>query len=167
MNTHVSVNTYTHSVTYVTGQMLGSIKQIIKWCGLDPAHLLDEWEILERGISCWIGSKHLKRLSLEIFNPSTDSLVGRWDFDINYSYGSSDDGSMWADTDAIRHAIAKAGIVASTCKYGIIASCPGGASVAGWGTASYRSTAGFTQHGVGTTIGANSLGSNASFWRKS
>jgi hypothetical protein len=166
MSTFVAVNTYTHSVTYVTGKLLGSVKQILVWCGLDPNKLINQWTDLDRGISCWLGSHHLKAITLEIFNPTSNALVGRWDFQINYSYGSADDGSMWADTDAIRHAIAKAGVVAKTCSYDIIVSAPGGASVSGWSSATMRSTAGFTQHSVGNTIGANSLGASASFWRK-
>lgn len=166
MSTFVAVNTYTHSVTYVTGKIMASVKQILIWCGLDPTKMLDHWTVLDRGISCWLKSQHLKRLTLEIFNPSNNVLVGRWDFHINYSYGSSDDGSMWADTDAIRHAIAKAGVVAKNCSYDISVSAPGGASVSGWSTVSLRSTEGFTQHSVGNTIGANTLGASATFWRK-
>jgi hypothetical protein len=166
MSTFVAVNTYTHSVTYVTGKILASVKQILVWCGLDPSRLVDDWTDLDRAISCWIKSQHLKRLSLHIFNPSTNALVGRWDFHINYTYGASDDGSMWADTDAIRHALAKAGVVAKSCDYEITMSAPGGAGVAGFGPVTVRSTAGFTEHSVGNTVGANSLGASATFWRK-
>jgi hypothetical protein len=168
MSTHVTVNTYTHSVTFVAGQMIRSLKEIIKWTGLDPNRLFGSWATIEHGISVWLGSRHLNLLVLEIFNPRTDVLIGRWDFEISYSYGSSDDGSMWVDTEAIRFALAKCGAIASTCDYQIkIENLPGAPAISGWSSTSYRSTAGFSQHCVGTTIGANTLGSQASYWRKS
>jgi hypothetical protein len=37
MTTTVSVNTYTHSVTYVADNILKSIKDIIRLSGLNPA----------------------------------------------------------------------------------------------------------------------------------
>jgi hypothetical protein len=166
MSTFVAVNTYTHSVTYVTGKILASVKQILIWCGLDPNKMMDQWTDLDRGIATWIRSQHLKRITLQIFNPSTSALVGRWDFHINYTYGSSDDGSMWADTDAIRNAITKAGVVAKSCSYDITVSAPGGANVSGWSDVTMRSTTGFTEHSVGNTVGANSIGASTTYWRK-
>jgi hypothetical protein len=85
---------------------------------------------------------------------------------VDYSYGYGDDGSLWADHEAIRHAIAKAGAVPSMCKYEFKLLAPGGAAVIGWGRGSYRSTDGFTQHSLGTTIAGGSLGSSTSYWRK-
>jgi hypothetical protein len=166
MSTHVSVNTYTHSVTYVTGEMVRSLKQIIRLSGLNSELLMNSWASLETGISTWIRSKHLKKVTLEIYNPYTDALVTRWDFEIIYSYGADDDGSLWADHEAIRNAIDKAGVVAATCKYEFKILAPGGESVSGWSATTYRSTEGFHQHCLGTTIGANSLGSGTSFWKK-
>jgi len=167
MSTHVSVNTYTHTVTYVTQQMIRSLKEIIKWTGLDPNRLFGSWETIESGIFTWLGSRHLQLVTLEIFNPRTDVLIGRWDFELNYSYGSEDDGSMWVDTDAIRYALAKCGAIPSTCDYQIkVQNANGAATVSGWSSTTWRSTEGFMMHSVGTTIGANSLGSQASYWRK-
>ena len=105
-------------------------------------------------------------MTLEIYNPNSNNLVTRWDFDINYSYSSVDDGALWADPGAIRAAIGKAGSIASTCRYEFKFQAPGGADVPGWGDGKYRSTIGFNQHSLGTTIGANSLASSTSYWRK-
>ena len=166
MSTHVAVNTYTHSVTYVTGEMVRSLKQIVRLSGLNADLLMNSWVSLEAGISVWIRSKHLKKVTLEIYNPKTDVLVTRWDFEINYSYAADDDGSLWADYEAIKVAIAKAGVIAATCKYEFKILAPGGEDVTGWSKGSYRSTDGFLQHSLGTTISGNSLGTGTSFWRK-
>src|SRR6185295_18382505 len=107
MSTHVAVNTYTHSVTYVTGEMVRSLKQIILLSGLNADLLINSWVSLETAISAWLRSKHLKKVTLEIYTPSTDGLVTRWDFEVNYTYVADDDGSLWADHEAIKNAIKK------------------------------------------------------------
>lgn len=169
MSTLVYVNTYTHSVTFVTDKMLTSLKRIIVWSGLDPAKLTGEehWRTLERGVRTWLDSKHLEMLTLEVYRPGTNALVNRWDFPIEYSYGSGADGSMWVDADAIRHAIKKCGFDPAGCDYRIIATTKAGRpEVAGWGAATLLSTAGFVRHSVGTTIAANSLATQTAYWRK-
>jgi len=166
MSTHVSVNTFTHSVTFVTGQMMRSIKTIVQLSGLSLDKILHDWPSVERAIHTWLGSKHLKRVTMEVIDPITDGLVGRWDIDVDYSYGLNDTGELWADTDAIKNAIKKAGSIPSTCRYEFAILAPGGAPVTGWGSGSYRSTEGFVRHSIGTTAGAGSLGSSTSFWKK-
>lgn len=167
MSTLVFVNTYTHSVTFVTDKMLTSLKRIIIWSGLDPGKLLHDWAVLERGIRTWLQGQHLETVVLEVYKPSTQILLGRWDFDIEYGFGAGEDGEMWTDTDAIRFAIGKCGLNPAGCDYRIIVRTkPGRPDVLGWGSADFLSTDGFVRHSVGTTIGANPLASRTSYWRK-
>ncbi len=118
MSTFVVVNTYTHSVTYVTDKMLNSIKNIIRLSGLNPAKLTSEWVGLERGIKRWLETEYLQEIHLEVYNPVTSALIGRWDFEI--FYGFTGDGAFWVDTDAIKYHILKAGVWPSTCEYRIV-----------------------------------------------
>lgn len=165
MSTFVVVNTYTHSVTYVTDKMLMSIKDIIRQSGLSPEKLTADWEVLHRGIKTWLDTKDLESLHLEVFNPKSSSLVGRWDFDIYY--GVTGDSAMWVNTDDIRYAIAKAGQWPAACEYRIVLTTkPGRPSVSGWGSATLRSTDGFVRQSLGTTIDGNGLQSGTSYWRK-
>ena len=75
----VAVYSYTPSVTSVADNILTSLKDFIRLSGLDPTKLVGDWEVLLRGISKWIESKHLETVSLEIYDPSNDGLVTRWD----------------------------------------------------------------------------------------
>ncbi len=109
MSTTVVVNTYTHSVTYVTDNILRSLQDIVRLSGLDPKKISDDWDALERGIHTWIGSKHLEQIVLEAYNPKTHDLIGRWDIEIAYGW-TEDDGRFWVDTEQIRMAILKAGV---------------------------------------------------------
>lgn len=165
--TFVSVNTYTYSVAYVTDQILISLKRIIMWSGLNPSKLVDGWRLLDVGIRTWLSGRHLEAIVLEVYDPKTTALAGRWDFDIRYGYSSDDEGTFWVDTDAIRHAIKKCGLIPSQCSYRIVATTrPGSPDVPGWVTTTLRSTNGFVRHSVGTTIGANPLASGVSYWRR-
>jgi hypothetical protein len=167
VSTIVSVNTYTYAVTYVTGQMLHSLRRIIEKSGLDPGNFIDNWESIEVAVSTWLQSEHLKKVFLEIYDPKTDAFVSGWDFAVDYGYGSNGDGTMWADTDAIFFAIIKCGILPSTCKYKILVELkPGSPDVTGWGPATYRSRDGFVHQAVGTTIGTHGIGAQAGYWRK-
>jgi hypothetical protein len=167
MSTLVSVNTYIHSVTFVTDKMLTSLKLIIILSGLDPGKLTSDWGALERGIRTWLGTKDLKRVVLEVYRPGSQTLVNRWDFDIEYGFCSGDDGTMWIDPAAIRFAIKKCGFDPAGCDYRIIAVTKlGRQNVLGWGPATLLSTDGFVRHSVGTTIGANPLGTRTGYWRQ-
>lgn len=164
MSTTTYVNTYTHSVTYVTDKLLTSVKDIIRLSGLNPGKMSDEWKILEQGISVWLGDKDLKEIHLEIYYSRTGKFVGRWDFEIFYGY--SGDGSFWQDPDAIRYHIIKQGVFPSDCDYEIIVTTKAGRrNVAGWGSASLRSTEGFVKQSIGTTIDGSGLSSGTAYWR--
>ena len=161
----VSVNTYAHSVTFVTDKMLGSLKQIIVGIGLSPSNFVSNWSLYERAIKAWLGSKHLVEAVLEV-KSSTGAFVTRCDFTIDYSYGSGD-GEMWVDTEAIKYSIIKLGKIPSQCCYQLKLRVKQGApEVEGWGDCEFLSTDGFVKQTLGTTIGTNSIGAQAGYWRK-
>jgi hypothetical protein len=165
MSTRVRVNTRTNTITYVTDQVMRSVKDIIGLVGLDPTSL--DWESTETALGAWLGSEHLQVVTLEIYSPRTDALVHRWDITIDYNHGTNADETFWNDLAATKYAIAKAGQVAKDCKYDIkVKNKPGHPDVAGWGSCSYRSTEGMVKQSVGTTIGSSSIGAQTDFWRK-
>ena len=161
----VAVNTYTHSVTYVAGNILKSLKDIIRLSGLDPSNLVESWSSKMRALQTWLESQHLEMVVLEIFDPKTGALVGRWDIDILYTMGSGD-GSFWTDTEQIKYHVRKAGLAPSDAKYRLLLqNKPGRPDVDGWSPAEYRSTDGFVRHSLGSTIEHNGLGGSAAYWR--
>lgn len=165
MSTYTVAITYTHTVTYVTTKMMLTLKEIIREIGLDPARFTDSWDSNERAISTWLSSRHLQRVTLEVYDPRTNALVTRWDMDVLYA--SVGDGALWVDTAAVRYSIAKAGLVASYCRYDIIlTTAPGRPDVIGWGSGDFRSTEGFNRYAVGATIGGNGLSAQAAYWSR-
>lgn len=165
--TTVAVYSYTHSVTYVADNILKSLKDIIRLSGLNPSAFVDDWDVHMRGITAWLESQHLERVTLEIFHPTTDVLILRWDIDVIYTWSSGGDGSFWTDTDQLRYAIRKAGVAPADAKYDLrLKNKPGRPDVAGWSPCSSRSTEGMVRHALGTTVEHNGLGGNAAYWRK-
>jgi hypothetical protein len=164
--TSVCAYSYTHSVTYVADNILKSLKDIIRLSGLDPAKFADDWEVNQRGIRSWLDSGHLELVTLEIYHPTTDALITRWDITVLYGW-SSGDGSFWTDTEQLRYAILKAGVVPSQAKYRlIIQNKPGRPDVEGWSPTTFRSTDGMVRQSLGATVQHQGLGANASYWRK-
>lgn len=162
----VAVYSYTQSVVYVADNILKSLKDIIRLSGLDPAKLVGEWDVLLRGISIWIESRHLETVKLEIYNPTTDALITRWDVGISYTWDISA-GTFWTDTEQLKYAIRKAGLMPSQASYRVVATnSKGRPDVAGWSLCNLRSTDGMVQQSLGTTIEHNGLGAKTTYWRK-
>lgn len=163
--TSVAVYSYAHSVTYVADNILKSFKDIIRLSGLDPTNLVQNWDSTILALKTWLTSGHLERVVLEVFDPDTDKLVGRWDIDV--VYGTTGDGSFWTDTEQIKYHIRKAGLLPSQTAYRLLMqNRPSRPDVPGWGPAECRSTEGFTRHSLGSTIEHNGLGGSAAYWRK-
>lgn len=168
MSTFVATNTYTHSVTQVTSGILRCLQDIVRDSGLDPSKLADRdrWKVIELGLSTWLQSEDLETVVLEVFDRTTNGLVGRWDLPIVYSWREGS-GVFWVDTEQIRYAIRKQGRWPGSCDYRVIVSTKAGRpDVAGWGPATYRSTAGFVRQSLGTTLDASGLGATATYYRK-
>ncbi len=165
--TAVSVNTYTHSVVYVADNILKSMKDIIRLSGLDPTELVEDWQNTMTAMKTWLASGHLETVILEVYDPKSNALVGRWDIDVVYSTGFGGDGQFWTDTDQIRYAIRKAGLMPGEARYHLMMhNKPGRPDVAGWGPGSSRSTKGFVRHNLGSTIEHSGLGGSVAYWRK-
>ncbi|ACU75760.1 conserved hypothetical protein [Catenulispora acidiphila DSM 44928] len=170
MATSVRVNTTTHAATHVATNMIRSLKQIIRAAGLDPAGLLGQWALLESGVSTWLQSGHLTTLVMEVFDPSdrtVTSLVGRFDFTIEYDYGADSDGDLWLDPDVIDYVIRKNGAYPSQCEYDFtVVNKPGRPAVPGWGKGQLRSSDHLTRRTAGTAITGGTIGASISYYTR-
>ena len=162
--TAVTVVTYTHSVTYVSDNILRGFKDIVSLIGLDPKGLVANWKVLMRGLETWLDTGHLNKVVLEIFNPSTGNLVGRWDIDI--VYGWSGDGEFWVDPDQVRYHIQKVKLAPSNVTYRVVVeNRENHPSVKGWDSTSFLITDGFVQQSLGLTVNHSGLGGSFCHWR--
>jgi hypothetical protein len=166
MSVQVRVNTYVHSVTYLTDNIIRSLQDIIRMSGLSPGNLATSWDSVHLAMSTWLKSKDLERVVLEIYNPQTDELVTRWDVEIAYGW-DADNSRFYTDTEQLKYAIKKAGVVPSQSKYDIsLTTKQGRPDVPGWGPGSLRSTDSFVKQSLGTTSAHSGLEAAASYYRK-
>jgi hypothetical protein len=164
--TVVAAYSYTHSVTYVADNILKSFKDIIRLSGLDPSEFVGDWQTNMLAVQTWLATGDLEKVIFEIFDPKTDELIFRWDVEIAYGW-SGGDGSFWTDTEQLKYAIRKAGLVPSEARYHfLLRTKPGRPDVVGWGKGSFRSTDGMVRQSLGTTIEHSGLGASASYLRR-
>ncbi|HEY3252168.1 MAG TPA: HORMA domain containing protein [Ignavibacteria bacterium] len=167
MSTRVAVYTYANSISYVSDKILWSMRKLITMIGLDPINLVSEWSLLDKGLQTWLRSRHLVGATIEIYNKTRGSFVGRWDFDIDYTYNSGDDGEFTTDAQLIKNAIAKNVTDVKNCSYDIIfRNKPGYPKVPGFVSCNLRSTQGYVRQSLGTSISTNYLGAQLNYWRK-
>ncbi len=165
MSSSTFVISYAYTVTYITTKMLHLLSNIIRDIGLDPSKFASQWSTYEDGISTWLASRHLERITLEVYNPATKALVTRWDIEVIYS--SVGDGNLWVDAAAVRYAIAKAGLVPSSCLYSIkLKNSPGAPTVSDWEDCEFRSTEGLKRYAIGATVGGNGLTAQTAYWSR-
>jgi hypothetical protein len=164
--TSVASYSRTHSVTYVADNILKSLKDIIRLSGLDPTFLVNDWDAYMRGVKTWLDSEHLDVVKLEIYDPSNDNLVLRWDVEVVYSSGIGE-GTFWADTEQIKFHVRKAGLAPERANYRVILHLkPGAPQVEGWCDAIERPVDGMVKQSLGSTIEHHGLGANAAYWRR-
>jgi len=166
MSVSVAVNTYAYSVTYLADNILRSLQDVVRFSGLDPDKIANQWATIQKALTTWMESQHLERVILEVYDPKTQNLVIRWDLEIEYGW-SDTNGRFWVDTEQLKMAIKKTGVWPSDCWYDIILTTKNGRpDVDGWGPCSLRSTSGFIKQSLGTTIEHSGLGAAASYYRK-
>jgi hypothetical protein len=131
MVTATSVYAYAHSVTYVTDNILKSLKDIIVLSGLDPAVYAADRASYERALATWLGGQWLEKVVLEIYDPNTNILLRRWDIDVVYHWNG--EGMFFTDTEQLKYHIAKTGLAPMSARYRILMDAkPGRPEVAGW-----------------------------------
>lgn len=166
MATAVQVNVHTYATTHVATNLIRSLKQLVVGCGLDAAKLVGQWQTLERGVATWLGSGHLERLILEIYSSSSDRLIRRFDFDIDYGYDPGGNGDLWIDPETVAYALKKSGELPRNCTYDVLAQTSAGRpEVAGWSNGALRSTSGLTRRSLGASVGGGSLGASLGVWK--
>jgi hypothetical protein len=83
-----ATNTYsytsTHTATYLTDAILGTLAEAIAQLGLQPTVITRDWALIEAGILAWIKEHSLKCVSVE-FADSTGKVITVVDFPVSYT----------------------------------------------------------------------------------
>ena len=154
VTTAVHVNTTTYAATHVATNMLGSIRSIIKGSGLNPDLIRDQWATLEDGIATWLASRHLKAVTLEVYDPGKRAQRLRRPVRLHHRLrllprrrrrpvARPRHRCVHHPQERLLPRPAASTGSSSTPR-------PATPTIPGWAATTYRSTAGFTRHTVGT-----------------
>ena len=157
--------TRTHSVTYVTGNMLRSMLRIILLSGLFPGNYLGQWGPLSEAVATWLEDGHLTGMVLEICDPVENRFIRRFDIKVRYDE-SNRDGTFWTDVDQLERAVRNAGVAPERATYRIVLmTLPGRRYVHSWSLTTLRSAAGMVCQSLGISIGGNGIDASTDYWR--
>jgi len=162
---YAQVFTQVHSIIFMSDNMRNTLREVIRENGISPNKLIQDWEIIERGIRTWLHSGHLNKIIVEFYKPGSSTTSARWDFPIGY-VGSGVDDDMWLDKNYLRQLIAKAKRPTSDCTYRIILCTDNDApAVEGFTSCSLLSTGQMSARQAGTVIATGHMTAGATYWR--
>jgi hypothetical protein len=162
---HSQVFTQTHSIVFLSDNMRNTLREVIRENGISPAKLMQDWDMIERGIKTWLQSGHLNNIVVEFFKPGASEASARWEFPTGYA-GSGVDDDMWLDKNYLRQLIAKAKRPTSDCIYRILLCTDNNAPrVDGFTSCSFLSTGQMSARQAGTVIATRHMTAGATYWR--
>lgn len=165
MSTHTTAYTRAHTAAYVTDKLANSLRDIIKIWGLNPAKLIDDWELLSRGVRTWLESGHLTQVTLEFYSPGSTQASGRVDMPVEYD-GSGVADEMWVDKAFLRAHLGKGTKPGPGVQYRVLlTTSPGEPEVPGFVATTYRSTSGLVSRNAGSVIATGDVMVSLRYWR--
>jgi hypothetical protein len=154
-----------HSIIFMTGNLLLTLRELIRENGLSPDKLVQDWKTVERGVDTWLRSGHLNAIVIEFYKPGSSQASARWDIPISYN-GSGVDDDMWLDKAYLRQLISKSARPSWDCTYRVMLCKDQGAPpVAGFVDCSFLSTGQLVARPAGTVIATAHLTAGVTYWR--
>jgi len=164
---HVHTTAYvrTHSVRFLSDNLLNTLRDVIRENGLNPEALMQERDTIALGMRSWLESGHLQKVVIEFYRPGATVADAVWEFPITYD-GSGVDDDMWLDKTYLRQLIAKAKRPASDCRYRVLLTVGRGAPhVSGFSDCARLSTGSLTPRPAGSLIATGHLMAGVTYWR--
>lgn len=155
----------THSITFLTDNLLNILRELIRENGLSPERLMQDRTTIARGIRIWATSGHLTTVIVEFCRPGATVVDARWDLPVTYS-GSGVDDDMWLDKNYLRQLIAKAKRPSADCSYRIVLRTSSGAEVVeGFSDCALLSTGQLAARQAGTVIATGHITAGITYWK--
>lgn len=156
-----------HTSTYVADHMRNILRDIVRYMGLNPADLLNDWETLGLGIRSWLRSGDLISIIIEFCRPGQSEADGRLDFPVRYD-GSGVDDDLWVDKTHLIRSLARLDKVPSGCLYRVVlVASPGAPDIPGLFDTTLRSTGDLVRRGAGTLVATPDVVAGMTYWKRS
>ena len=149
-STHTYSYTRTHTATYLTEIILGTISTILADLGIDLTRLYRDWEQDENAIAAWIAEGSLDTVVLECHQPS-GAVAPVMEFPVSYTTSGTGDAEFTASRARLARFLAKLDRVPSGTTYRLFCTFNGPRSAQpGWGPGQRTRTDGLRSLTFGT-----------------
>jgi hypothetical protein len=160
MQTSTYTTTRTHTATWLSGVIMGTISELLVALGIDATRLFSDWAQDEAAIKTWIFEQSLAVVVLECHQPG-GKVAPIFEFKVAYGYSGDGDIQFMADQRFIARFRAKLERVPYGTSYALICSFNGDHTPQpGWGPATRASTDGLRSTSLGT-IGSGPYASSS------
>jgi HORMA domain-containing protein len=150
MQTSTHTTTRTHTATWLSGVIMGTIGELLADLGIDASRLCADWAQDEAAVKVWILEQSLAVVVLECHQPG-GKVSPVFEFQIAYDYSGEGDVKFMADQRFIARFRAKLERVPYGSSYALICSFNGyHTPQPGWGPAARASTDGLRSTSLGT-----------------
>ncbi len=162
---HTTTYARTHSITFLSDNLLNTLREVIRENGLSPEKLMQDRDVITNGMRTWLNSGHLTQVVVEFYRPGATTADARWEFPVGYS-GSGVEDDMWLDKSYLKQLIAKAKRPSSECSYRIVLFTSSGAQrVAGFSDCTLLPTGSMVARSAGTVIATGHVTAGVTYWR--
>ncbi|MDT4995301.1 MAG: Bacterial domain 2 [Actinoplanes sp.] len=162
--TYSTLYTRTHTATYLTDVVLGSIGDILAHLGLGLTRHYATFATNETAINQWIHEESLDSVVLECTAPN-GTIVLVAEFPLDYTGGGQQQAEFVNSRAALARYRAKLAAVPAGTTYRLVCTFRSAhTSMPGWSTTSRASTAGVSGYTFGTLAGAPHASASARFY---
>jgi hypothetical protein len=150
VSTHDITFTRTHTATYLTEVILGTIGDILAHLAINASQFTRDWDTHEAAINAWIAEGSLDQVVLECHRPSgtADPVI---EFPVKYTAGGTADAEFTASRARLARFLAKLDQVPAGTTYRLFCTFTGPHTAQpGWGPGARASTSGLRSTTFGT-----------------
>ena len=164
VRTNVKVQAHIHSTVYVANELIRIAQAVIDARSLPTDYMHQHGTLFTESFRYWLAGRHLERMTIEVYDPTSDQLIERFDLALDYGR-SADDEYFETLIDKVEASLAGLGVLPPGCRYRVIVSLADGApDLPGWQSTEYRDASHLRQQNIGLVIGAPRIGVSMDFW---
>lgn len=150
VSTHSLTYTRTHTATYLTEVILGTISDILAHLGITASQFGRDWDMNEAAISAWIAEGSLAQVVLECHRPS-GTVAPVIEFPVTYTATGAADAEFTASRARLARFLAKLDQVPAGTMYRLFCTFSGSYTPQpGWSPGTRASTGGLRSTTFGT-----------------
>jgi hypothetical protein len=163
----IGVNIAVYPVTYVSNEILNSLIRIVDKRGLGLDYINQNKNTIADGLFTWLGTRHLEKVVLEIYDSDKNGVLERFDMCFEYSavVPSTSDSIFETNLKKLEDFLGRLPNLPADANYRVVVVLGDGApDVPGWSPTSLRSVDHLKNQKLGGFIRADYIGAAMEYW---